>query len=68
MLKNLPPRRPAGTPIEVTFFMSETGLLSVHATEPGSGSDVRFDLQIGDLDQAGMAKARESVARYHVSG
>jgi molecular chaperone DnaK len=68
MLKNIPPRLPAGTPIEVTFFMSETGLLSVHATEPGSGSDVRFDLQIGDLDQAGMAKARESVARYHVSG
>ena len=68
MLKNIPARLPARTPIEVTFLMSETGLLSVHATEPGSGSDLRFDLQIGDLDHAGMAKARESVARYHVSG
>ena len=68
MLKNIPARLPARTPIEVTFLMSETGLLSVHATEPGSGSDVRFDLQIGDLDQAGMEKARETVARYHVSG
>jgi molecular chaperone DnaK len=68
MLRNIPARLPARTPIEVTFLMSETGLLSVHATEPGSGSDVRFDLQIGDLDQAGVDKARESVARYHVSG
>ncbi len=68
MLKNMPPRLPARTPIEVTFFMSETGLLSVHATEPRSRSDLRFDLQIGDLDQAGMDEARKSVARYNVSG
>ena len=31
------PKLPAMSPIEVTFFMSETGLLSVHATAPGSG-------------------------------
>lgn len=68
MLKNLPPRLPARTAVEVTFFMSETGLLTVHATEPVSGTDLRFDLQIGDLDQAGMEKARQSVARYRVSG
>ena len=68
MLRNMPPRLPAMTPIEVTFFMSETGLLTVHATEPRSGSDLRFDLQIGDLDQAGMEKARKSVDGYDVSG
>jgi molecular chaperone DnaK (HSP70) len=68
LLKNIPPRLPARTPIEVTFLMSETGLLSVHAKEPGSGTELRFDLQIGDLDQAGLEKARESVARYHVRG
>jgi molecular chaperone DnaK (HSP70) len=68
MLKNLPPRLPARAPFEVTFLMSETGLLTVHATGPGSGSDLRFDLQIGDLDKAGMDKARQSVARYQVSG
>jgi molecular chaperone DnaK len=68
MLKNIPPRLPARTPIEVSFQMSETGLLSVHAREPGSGADLRFDLQIGDLDQAGLEQARASVARYHVSG
>lgn len=68
MLKNLPPRLPARTPIEVTFYMSASGLLSVHASEPNSGSQLRFDLQIGDLDQAGLDKACASVARYHVSG
>ena len=65
---HIPPRLPARTPIEVTFFMSETGLLSVHATESGSGNDLRFDLQIGDLDQAGLDEARKSVGRYDVSG
>jgi molecular chaperone DnaK len=68
LLKHMPPGLPARTPIDVTFFMSETGLLTVHAAEPGSGRDLRFDLQIGDLDQAGMEKARKSVARYDVSG
>jgi molecular chaperone DnaK len=67
-LRHLPPRLPVGTPIEVTFFMSETGLLTVHASEPRSGSDLRFDLQIGGLRQADMEKARQSVAHYQVSG
>jgi molecular chaperone DnaK (HSP70) len=68
MLRNLPPRLPARSPIEVTFFISETGLLTVHATEQVSGANLLFDLQIGDLDQAGMEKARQSVAGYQVSG
>lgn len=68
VLRNLPARLPPRTPIEVTFFMSETGLLTVHATEPRSGTDLRFDLQIGNLDQAGMDQARKSVDGYDVSG
>ena len=68
LLRDLPARLPARTPLEVTFFMSETGVLTVHAVEPMSGRDVRFDLQIGGLDPAGMEKARASVARYDVSG
>jgi molecular chaperone DnaK len=67
VLKNLPSRLPVGTPIEVTFFMSEMGLLTVHAIQPDSGVEFQFDLQIGDLDQAGMDKARRSVAGYLVS-
>jgi molecular chaperone DnaK len=66
-LLKLPPRLPASTPIEVTFFMSETGLLTIHATEPGSGIELRSDFQIGSLDQAGIESARKSVAHYHLS-
>jgi molecular chaperone DnaK len=64
----IPPRLPTQSPVEVTFYMSETGLLTVRAVEPGSGKNLQFDLQIGDLDQAGMDKARQSVANYQVSG
>jgi molecular chaperone DnaK len=68
LLRNLPARLPAGTPFEITFFMSETGLLTVHAKEPRSGREVRFDLQIGGLDNAGFDQARRSVAGYQVRG
>jgi molecular chaperone DnaK len=67
-LRNLPARLPSRSPFEVTFYMSETGQLTVHAIEPGSESEVRFELQIGDLNPAEMEKARQSVARYGVSG
>jgi molecular chaperone DnaK len=68
MLRNLPARLPVGTPFEITFFMSETGLLTVHAREPRSGREVRFDLQIGGLDSARFDQARRSVASYRVRG
>jgi molecular chaperone DnaK len=57
---------PAGSPIEITFSMNETGLLTVQATEPGSGREVRFDLQIGGMDQAAVDEARAAVARHEV--
>jgi molecular chaperone DnaK len=68
MLRNLPAGLPARTPIEVTFFMSETGRLTVHAKEQQSGSDVRFDLQIGDFDSSRLQQARQTVADYEVGG
>jgi molecular chaperone DnaK len=68
MMKNLPAHLPQLTPIDVTFYMSETGLLTVRAIEQGSGTEVEFDLQIGDLSTAGMAQARQMVAQYEVSG
>jgi molecular chaperone DnaK (HSP70) len=68
MLTNLPARLPPGTPLEVTFLMSETGALRVHAVEPQSGRAVRFELRIGGLDGPAMDKARTAVARYNVSG
>jgi molecular chaperone DnaK len=58
---------PAGSPIDLTFSMNETGLLTVHAVEPGSGRDVRFDLQIGGMDPAAADEARAAVARHVLS-
>ncbi|MGH3937861.1 MAG: Hsp70 family protein [Pseudonocardiaceae bacterium] len=68
MMTGLPARKPAGTPVEVTFFMSETGTLTVHAIEPDSGVELTFDLQIGGMNQAAVDAARTSIARHEVSG
>jgi molecular chaperone DnaK (HSP70) len=68
IFKRLPPGLPAQALIEITFFMSETGQLTVQAIEPESGARLQFDLQIGGLDKAAMDQARQSVAGYDVSG
>lgn len=68
MMTGLPARKPVGTPFEVTFFMSETGTLTVHAVEPESGVDLTFDLQIGGMDQTAVDVARASIARHEVTG
>jgi molecular chaperone DnaK (HSP70) len=67
MLKDLPPR-PAGAPFQVVFHMTETGLLKVHGWEANSGREVRFEIQIGGMDEAEVRKAASTVARYQVSG
>ncbi|MEU4829448.1 Hsp70 family protein [Streptosporangium sp. NPDC023615] len=65
-LRDLPPRLPRGTPIHITFHMGETGFLTVHAVEPASAREVRFDLQIGGLDRADVERARTAVARHDI--
>jgi molecular chaperone DnaK len=67
LLKDLPPR-PAGSPFLVVFHMTETGLLKVHAWEPESGSEVRFEIQIGRLDESQVQAATSRVSNYDVSG
>jgi molecular chaperone DnaK len=67
LLTDLPPR-PRGTPFDVTFWMSETGLLKVHAHEKRSGREVRFEIQIGGLTDEQVREAGRAVARYAVSG
>lgn len=66
MLRNLPPR-PAGSPFEISFQVSETGRMTVHAREPESGAQVRFDLQIGGLDAKAVDSARVAISRHHVT-
>jgi molecular chaperone DnaK (HSP70) len=62
------PQRPAGAPFEVVFHMTETGLLKVHGKEADSGREVRFEIQIGGLDETETQAAATKVARYEVSG
>ena len=66
-LQDLPPR-PAGAPFQVVFHMTETGLLTVHAWEEESRREIRFDIQIGSLDETEVRQATSAVARYEVSG
>jgi molecular chaperone DnaK len=56
-----------GSPINITFTMSETGLLTVHAAEPRSGREVSFTLQIGGMDEAAVDKARAMIASHEIS-
>jgi molecular chaperone DnaK len=67
VLRDLP-SKPAGAPFQVDFHMSETGLLTVHGQEAGSGQEVRFEIQIGRLDETEVRQAADAVARYEVSG
>ena len=62
------PARPAGAPFQVVFHMTETGLLKVHGHDADSGREVRFEIQIGGLDEAEMQRATSAVARYEVNG
>jgi molecular chaperone DnaK len=62
------PDGPAGTPFQVVFSMSETGLLTVHAWEASTRREVRFEIQIGGLDETEVQQAASAVARYEVSG
>ncbi len=48
--------------------MTETGLLKVHGHDADSGREVRFEIQIGGLDETEMRRATSAVARYEVNG
>lgn len=67
VLGDLPPG-PAGKPFQVTFHMTETGQLKVYGREADSGREVRFEIQIGGLDEAAVEQASDEVARLEVSG
>ncbi|WP_289009896.1 Hsp70 family protein [uncultured Thermomonospora sp.] len=67
LLHGLPPGLPKGSPIQLDFAMDETGLLTVHAKEPTSGREVRFELRIGGMDADAVDAARASVARYQTT-
>jgi hypothetical protein len=48
--------------------MTETGTIQVHGREASSGSEVRFEVQIGGLDAAAVDEARRQIAEIEVTG
>jgi molecular chaperone DnaK (HSP70) len=61
------PRLPKGSPIDVTFNMSATGVLSVEAIELTTKKRLKFDLQIKGLSGEKLEAARDTVSHYDVS-
>ncbi|MFF5289144.1 Hsp70 family protein [Paractinoplanes globisporus] len=57
------PLLPKGSPVDITFSMNETGLLTVDASELTTGQKIRIEVQIGGLDEKRVHQAREAVAR-----
>lgn len=66
-LRDMPPK-PKGSHILVWFAMSETGDLSVHASDPDSKAQVQFDLRIDGLTEPDVERSREWIARHRVQG
>jgi molecular chaperone DnaK len=62
------PLRPAGAPFEVVFHMTETGTLQVHGREANSGSEVRFEVEIGGLDKPATDEAADRIQGLEVDG
>ena len=61
------PRLPKGSPIDVTFNMSATGVLSVEAIELRTKKRLTFDLQIKGLSGQKLEAARDTVSHYDIS-
>jgi molecular chaperone DnaK len=66
VITGLPPL-PQESPIDVTFRMNETGLLSVEAVELKTGKKLKMELQTDGLDEAKVDEARSAIARYATS-
>jgi molecular chaperone DnaK (HSP70) len=66
LITGLPPL-PQDSPIDVTFRMSETGLLRVEAVEHMTGKKLDMELQTGGLAEAEVDEKRSAIARYATS-
>jgi molecular chaperone DnaK len=61
------PELPKHSPVDVTFRMNETGLLTVDAEELKTHKKVKFDLQITGLSGDQLEAAKDTVSGYDVS-
>ncbi|MGW4423126.1 Hsp70 family protein [Streptosporangium sp. NPDC004631] len=63
----IPPGKPAGFPIEVTFSLDTSGLLHVTARENERGQQLDLDIQIGGMSEEEVASSRASMSQIRVS-
>lgn len=64
-LRDMPPKPKGGT-ILIWFAMSETGELSVHASDPDSSAMVQFELRIDGLTAPDVTRSRDWIARHRL--
>ena len=57
---------PKNSPIDVTFSLSEEGLLTVEATEPQSGRNLEFDIRVNGLSAADVERIRDEALTVEV--
>jgi molecular chaperone DnaK len=62
----IPPGKPAGFPIEVTFTLDTSGLLHVTVRENERGEQLDLDIQIGGMSEEEVAASRASLSQIRV--
>ncbi len=62
----IPPGKPKGFPIEVTFTLDASGLLHVTARENETGRQLDLDIQIGGMSEEEVASSRASLSEIRV--
>lgn len=65
LISDLPPL-PRHSPVDVTFWMSDSGVLRVEALEPKTGKKLNMELQIAGLTEQEVAQATDLVAKVEV--
>jgi molecular chaperone DnaK (HSP70) len=63
----IPPRKPAGWPIDVTFQLNTSGLLRVTAVEKETSVRLELSVQVGGMTDDQVESARKAIARTRVS-
>jgi molecular chaperone DnaK (HSP70) len=58
LIEGIPPL-PAGSPIDIDLRVDNEGTVSVHATEPVSGRDLRFSVRISIMSAEQVAQAKQ---------
>lgn len=63
----IPPGKPAGWPIEVTFALDTAGLLQVTSRERETGEALELRVQIGGMSEEDVAESRAALSKVQVS-